>query len=718
MPNRLAAETSPYLLQHRDNPVDWYPWGEEALERARREERPIFLSIGYSTCYWCHVMERESFEDAATAELMNEAFVNIKVDREERPDLDEIYMVATQVFAGQGGWPNSLFLTPELEPYFAGTYFPPRDAHGRPGFPTVLRSMRDAWAERRDDVVAQAQSVAGAIRHYLEEGPDPGEAEPDGGAAAAALADLQRRYDPVWGGFGGAPKFPTPSNLRLLEAFAAERSEAKTMLGDTLDQMARGGIFDQIGGGFHRYATDREWKVPHFEKMLYDNAWLLESYARWHASTGDAQAARVVRGIVDFLERELTSPEGALWSALDAETDGHEGAFYVWTRDEIETVLGAEDAAYLAPLFGFDRPPFFEGTHYVLHLPARLEEQAERRRVPAEDLLDEIAPLAARLFDARARRPPLRVDDKVLTDWNGMAIAGLATAGRLLEEPEWVARAGRAADFLLETVRDGSGVLLHSWREGTAKVEALLGDYVFLVRGLLALDAAGGEDGRWLEAAVALTEQQIERLHDGEGGGFFVAAPSPDLLVRSKEATDGAVPSGNGVAAENLLVLAERTGEARYEELATEVVRTFGALLASRPSAAVTLALAARRLAGDGAAAEQRPVAASLWADLEEGRGSFRLELAIADGWHLPVIGEAPPSTRVELDGGNLLSLSAPDGEPWSGGPGQPAVEVYRGTVVLEGEVDKVVDGARLRLHHQPCDDRRCLAPDVLELPL
>jgi uncharacterized protein len=396
--NRLARESSPYLRLHAGNPVDWYPWGSEAIAAARREDKPIFLSVGYSTCYWCHVMERESFSDPAVAAEMNREFVNVKVDREERPDLDEIYMLGTQLLTGQGGWPNSVFLTPRLEPFFAGTYFPPTDRGGRPGFPTVLRSMAHAWRERRDDVEAQAGELAGAIRHHLAEA-EPGPAAlPGSDLAERALEGLRRRFDGTWGGFGEAPKFPTPSNLWLLAAFAPERGDAAMMLAATLDGMARGGICDQLGGGFHRYSTDREWRVPHFEKMLYDNGLLLEAYAREHARSGSPEARRVALETAGFLAREMTSPEGGLWSAIDAETDGREGAFYVWTRAELGRALGEEDATFLAPILGFGDEPFFEGDAYVLHLPRPLDVAARERRIGRAELLAEIDPLRAQLL--------------------------------------------------------------------------------------------------------------------------------------------------------------------------------------------------------------------------------------------------------------------------------------------------------------------------------
>ena len=412
--NRLAAESSPYLLLHAHNPVDWYPWGPEALARAKAEDKPIFLSVGYSTCFWCHVMERESFSDPAVAALMNDEFVNIKVDREERLDLDEIYMLATQVLHGQGDWPNSVFLTPDLLPFFAGTYFPPIDSRGMPGFPTVLRSMIHAWKERRGDVEQQGAELGDAIRRHLAELEPATGALPGAEPLERGLASLREKFDPTWGGFGGAPKFPSPANLFLLLALAepdsAHAGPAAMMLAATLDAMGRGGIYDQLAGGFHRYATDREWRVPHFEKMLYDNGLLLEAFALEHARSGSPEAARIVRETAGFLAREMTLPEvagapgsgGAFWSAIDAETGGREGAYYVWTRDELELALGAEGATFLAPLFGFQAEPFFEETRYVLHLPRTLEVQAQERRLTREQLLAEIAPLRARLLAARA----------------------------------------------------------------------------------------------------------------------------------------------------------------------------------------------------------------------------------------------------------------------------------------------------------------------------
>jgi uncharacterized protein YyaL (SSP411 family) len=747
--NRLAGESSPYLLLHAHNPVDWYPWGPEAIERARREDKPIFLSVGYSTCYWCHVMERESFSNPEIAELMNRHFVNIKLDREERPDVDEIYMAATQILSGHGGWPNSLFLTPNLTPYYAGTYFPPEDRYGRPGFPSVLQSLADAWANRRTDVYEQAEEMAQAMRHYLEERAQPAAVPPHPGATIHAVDALAQRFDRRYGGFGDAPKFPTPSNLLLLLDLAAERPDAGEMLSATLDAMGRGGIYDQLGGGFHRYSTDREWKVPHFEKMLYDNGFLLEIYAREHARTGSPEAARIVRQTAEFLGREMTSPEGAFLSAIDAETHGDEGAFYVWTREEIEAVLGPEDAAFLAPLLGFAGRPFFEGERYVLHLPEPLAIVAERRKLDPAELAAEVAALEARLFAARSRRERPATDDKVLADWNGTAITGMAVAGKLLGEPDYVRRAARAAEFLLTRLRPAGGPLLHAYRAGQAKVPAMLADYAFLIRGLLALHRAFEESDstRWLAAAIELSEEQIARLGDrsAAGGGFFVAGESPDLLFRSKDVFDGAMPAGNAIAAWNFVELWERTGDERWIAEARRTLAAFAPLVERAPDAVRTLALAARRyhlavggadaLAPDTSARERMPEAGLRQLEREEERAvavrgelgdsgedgfrPFRLTLTIAPGWHLnanPASESYLVPTEVTAEGVALRNLRYPAPVPMRLASVDHPLDAYEGTVAIEGEVG--AGAGRLLLTYQPCDDTRCLPPVTQKLVL
>jgi len=730
--NRLRSESSPYLRLHAHNPVDWYPWGPEAIERARAEDRPIFLSIGYSTCYWCHVMERESFSQPAIAAEMNRAFVNVKVDREERPDLDEIYMLATQMLAGQGGWPNSVFLTPRLEPFFAGTYFPPEDAHGRPGFPTVVRSLVHAWQERRSEVEEQAREVSEAMRRHLEEIEPWREALPGGELARRALDGLRQRFDPTWGGFGQQPKFPTPSNLWLLSTAVDgelpgvdrdRRSVAAMMLGATLGAMARGGIHDQLAGGFHRYATDREWRVPHFEKMLYDNGLLLEIYARQAARNGDAESYRVTLAVADWLEREMTSPEGALFSALDAETDGREGAFYVWRREEIEALLGEEDAAFLAPLFGFADEPFFEGEAYVLHLPRPLDVQARARRTTREALLDEIEPLRARLLAARAIRKRPATDDKILADWNGTAIAGLAAAGRWLARPELTERAARAAEFVLAELRTDDGTLLHAWRAGRGSVAAFLSDYAFLVRGLLRLHASSGET-RWLDEARRLTEEQIRRLA-APGGGFFNAAEADDLLVRGKETFDGAMPAANSVAALNLIELAAATGDGDYAAAAETTLRAFAPIVSTHPDGARSMTIAFARLGGKGAGSgkpepEEVEDPALDEARLEvgpaatDGFRSFVLHLVLKKGWHLAMEEDLP---RLRGEGLTLEGVEWPAARPVEGSPAgaAPALE---GTIDVRGRLRAEGAVPALRLRYVACGEGSCRPPAEREFPL
>ncbi len=742
--NRLALESSPYLRLHAHNPVDWYPWGSEAIARARAEDKPIFLSVGYSTCYWCHVMERESFSDPAIAAAMNEHFVNVKVDREERPDLDEIYMLATQLLAGQGGWPNSVFLTPDLRPFFAGTYFPPEDKWGRPGFPTVLESMVHAWQERREDVETQASELAEGMRRHLAE-VEPRAGELPGRDLATLAADgLRKRFDGTWGGFGEAPKFPTPSNLWLLAELAPVRADAAMMLESTLDGMSRGGIRDHLAGGFHRYSTDREWRVPHFEKMLYDNGLLLEACATEHARTGNPEAARAAAETAEFLAREMTSAEGAFYSAIDAETDGREGAYYVWTRAELDAALGAEDAEFLAPLFGFAGEPTFESEAYVLHLPRPLEVAARERRTTRERLLAEIEPLRARLLAARDRRPRPATDDKILADWNGTAIAGLAVAARALARPELAARAARAAEFVLTALRAPDGTLLHAWRGGAGRVPAFLSDYAFLIRGLLRLAEADG-NRRWVDEAARLADEMAARL-ESPAGGYYNAAESEDLLYRGKELFDGALPAANAVAALDLLDLAEATGEERFAAAAERTLRAFASLAARHADGVRAMALAFARLearqkseTGRGAGASEAATGPARTAgspaalrQLEEeaaavvsprvdtspaaadGWRNFTLSLNVRAGWHLAAGTEGEDALKIEGIGVELEDLELPVAAPIAdGGP-----MGLTGGVVARGRMKDQPGATRraIRLSYQPCSEDRCLPTVALDL--
>ncbi len=734
--NRLARESSPYLLLHAANPVDWYAWGDEAIGAARRQDKPIFLSVGYSTCYWCHVMERECFSDPEIAAQMNEGFVCVKVDREERPDLDEIYMAATQLLTRSGGWPNSVFLTPDLKPFFAGTYFPPRDAMGRPGFPRVLQSLREAWALRRTDVNAQAEAIAEAMREHLGGGAEAaGTPAPD--LAEQTQRALASRFDSAWGGFSRAPKFPSPSNLFfLLERASTGDGEAREMLVVTLDRMARGGMNDQLAGGFHRYSTDAQWLVPHFEKMLYDNAALAPLYAAADRLAPEAGFARVARETLAFVAAEMTGPHGAFLSAIDAETDGHEGFYYTWTRDEMQGALGPEDDAFLAPIWGFDGRPNFEDGRYVLHLPRPLAEVAKEQGLANEALLARLDRGRKALLAARSRRERPLVDDKVLADWNGLMIAGFAEAGARLGDATHLEAARRAARFVLENLRDeGTGQLRHAWREGRARVSAFLDDYAFLVHGFLSLHAATGEP-RWLAEAQRLVREQEARLGD-PAGGCFAAGEAPDLLLRAKPAFDGAVASGNGLAVLNLLELHRLTGDGAFREKAQGALSAFGADLDRAPLAHVTLVRAVARLGAAGPTSHSgAPVAAPVVAaaggteDLEDeareavevaGRlapgheaiRGFTVELKVGRGFHVyanpPGAANLPPTALASVLG-RLLEVRYPAAEVDAGmGEG---VQVYRDRVRIEGRLEMPRTGApSVELSYQVCDDTRCLPP-------
>jgi uncharacterized protein YyaL (SSP411 family) len=725
--NRLAGESSPYLRLHAHNPVDWYPWGPEAIARARREEKPIFLSVGYSTCYWCHVMEREAFSDEEIAALMNRWFVSIKVDREERPELDEIYMTATRLLTGRGGWPNSLFLTPDLEPFFAGTYFPIEDRQGQPGFRAVLHTIRDAWQTRRADMETRGSKVAAAVRAFLDEQRRPAAEPPARELAEGAVAAVKGVYDELWGGFGAGPKFPTPGSLMLLLA-AAQRGdgEAGAMVVTSLEQMGRGAIYDQLDGGFHRYTLDRAWRVPHFEKMLYDNAHLAELLAESWWATRSPELEQLARGTLDFVLQEMTLPEGPFKSAIDAETDGEEGAFYVWTGDELRAALDEEELALLAPLLGFDGEPNLADGHHTLFLPRPLAEQAERLGMDRAELLERMAGPLERLRRVRRQRPFPRIDDKVLTDWNGMMIAALARAGRLLDEPRYAAAAVRAARFVLARLRGDDGRLRHAWRGGVARIPAFLDDYAFFVRGLLALAETTGESA-WLEHAARLVGEAENRLGD-PAGGYYLAEEAPDLLVRPKIAHDGAVPSGNAVMLRNLLELAERTGDRDYRRRAELGLRAFAGLLEREPAATPVLAVAlleardaapvaavaaGARSGGDEVVSATTQLIGTAGVD---GWRPFEVRLQIAPGWHVnanPASMEFLIPTRVA---GPVREIAYPAGERLRFAFAGEELAVYSGDVAISGEA--AAAATAVRLTYQACDDDRCLPPVTRELKL
>ncbi|MCC6350402.1 MAG: thioredoxin domain-containing protein [Candidatus Eisenbacteria bacterium] len=556
-PNRLALEKSPYLLQHAHNPVDWYPWGEEAFARARAEDRPIFLSIGYATCHWCHVMERESFEDPEVAAALNAHFVCIKVDREERPDVDRVYMTAMQAAGMGGGWPLNVFLTPQLEPFYGGTYFPPRAVDSRPGMLELLPRVHEAWTNERAALVQQGSRVLAAVESLARAG---GEAAAYDELARQCAAALERSFDKANGGFGGRPKFPSTVNLAFLLRWWAraphERGNALDMVRAQLDAMRAGGLHDHLGGGFHRYSVDERWLVPHFEKMLYDQALIADAYLDAFHACGETAYADTARGVFRYLARDLTGPGGEFHSAEDADSEGEEGRFYVWTPAQLAGVLGGEEARLFALRYGVTPQGNFEHGASVLHEAHALDELARRLGTDAAGLGARLARARAALLSARELRPrPLR-DDKVVTAWNGLAIASCARGARVLGEPALAKAAARAATFVWERLRDpAGGALRRRWREGEAAGEGQLDDYAFLARGMLELYRATFEP-LWLERAVALTEAQIERFWDEHDGAFFESpAGDASVRVRMKDGFDGAEMAGNSVAAGNLVRL-------------------------------------------------------------------------------------------------------------------------------------------------------------------
>ena len=607
MPNRLARETSPYLLQHADNPVDWFPWGEEALTRARDEDKPLLVSIGYSACHWCHVMERESFEDEATAAYMNENFVCVKVDREERPDVDAIYMDACQAMTGHGGWPLNAFVTPEQVPFYTGTYFPPQERHGMPSWRRVLEAVADAWRNRRDEIRDGGQRIVERLQGGATLAPSKLPLDPR--ALDAAVTVLTGSYDAARGGFGRAPKFPPSSAIEFL----LRRGETEMSAG-TLRAMAAGGIYDQVGGGFARYSVDAEWLVPHFEKMLYDNALLARAYLHGWLLTRDELLRGVCEETLDWALREMRAPEGGFYSALDADSEGEEGRFYVWSLDQLRAALGPDADAAIA-CFGASERGNFEGRNILV------------RARPAPERLDEIK---RRLYEVRSRRVWPGLDGKRLTAWNALMISALADAGAVLERDDYLDAARACAAFLLTRMRDEQGRLLRTYKDGQARLNGYLEDHAFMLEALLTLYEATFEP-RWFTAARALADTMIERFGDGERGGFFETASDHErLLARRKDLEDNPIPAGNSSAAYGLLRLAALSGEHEYELRAVGVLRLLHELAPQHPLAfghllqAIDFHLGAVKevaLVGEDRAALERVL-----------RSSFRPHVVLAGG--------------------------------------------------------------------------------------
>jgi len=580
--NRLIGETSPYLLQHAHNPVDWYPWGPEALERAVREDKPILISIGYSACHWCHVMERESFEDERIAALMNEHFVCIKVDREERPDLDHIYMAAVQMLTGHGGWPLTMFLTPSGEPFFGGTYFPPVDRHGMPAFPRVLAGVAQAYREKRDQVRESVEQLRGGLARNEQPPPATPDLPPD--LAVGAARALTRHYDADHGGIGGAPKFPNTMVFSLfLRAYhVTGEASFKTMAVDTVHRMAAGGIYDQLGGGFHRYSVDARWLVPHFEKMLYDNALLVRlALEAYQATGGDAECRRVVEETLAYVSREMTHPEGGFYAAQDADSEGVEGKFFVWTRDEVLSLLGADAGEVFCRFYDVTPEGNFEGKS-ILHRTIDLAQLATLTQRSREDVAAIIADGREKLLRRRAERVPPARDDKILTSWNALMIGAFAEAAKVLGRDDYRAAAERGLAFVQQRLmRDGR--LLRTFKDGEAKLNAYLDDYAFMLNAALDVYEATF-DLAHVATARALADVLIERYEDrAQGGFFFTSADHEQLVHRPKPSFDGSIPSGNAAAALGLLRLYHYVGDTRFLEAAERTLRCFSGAMQQQP---------------------------------------------------------------------------------------------------------------------------------------
>lgn len=766
--NRLARESSPYLLQHAHNPVDWYPWGDEAFAEARRRGVPIFLSVGYSTCYWCHVMERESFEHEPTARLMNERFVCVKVDREERPDVDELSMAATVTFTGRGGWPTSVFLEPDgLRPFFAGTYFPPVERYGMPSFRQVLEGMSDAWNEQRAEVLEQAGILAEAVARQVGQNDEP---VPIGPAhVQKAVATLLQIFDRTEGGFGGAPKFPQPIFAEFLLDVRERTDEATREAIDqavrtTLDRMAVGGLHDQVGGGFHRYSVDRFWTVPHFEKMLYDNGQMAELYARAAGVYADPFYAQIARRVCEYALREMRDPAGAFWSAQDAEVDHREGLNYLWTPDQIDAVLDPEDAAFAKSVYGLDASANFQDPHHpgeapkwVLRMEARPERVAERLGMDPASFASRLDRINATLLAHRDTRRQPGTDDKVLAAWNGLMIAGLVRTAEILgdEGTRFADAAAEAARFVLGTMRTADGGLARAWRAGRVSAVAPLEDHAFMVQALLTLAACPRTiDPAWLAAATELMHHAERTFGDGAGGYYDTPADRADLFVRARTTHDGATPSASGVMLRNLVRLHALTGDAAWLDRAAALLTALSGAVDQAPVGTLNPLRAALDLMSLGAALGDRyvfstgeavttrrerksPVTVLANAESVEVTpqtpGVFKVALQIDPGWHVLAadprakgdLAEALRGLRVGLTRGSGVAVYAdyPAGESF-GVEGVGTILVHHDRV----EFDVVLEHAPgvgpspgtpvLGVQFQACTDTECAPVRAVELEI
>ncbi|MFG0250537.1 MAG: thioredoxin domain-containing protein [Phycisphaeraceae bacterium JB051] len=751
MSNRLANESSPYLLQHANNPVDWYPWGDEAFELARKSNKPIFLSIGYSTCYWCHVMERQSFENPQIAAMMNEHFVNIKVDREERPDVDDIYMAAVQIMTGQGGWPMSVFLTPDLKPYYAGTYFPPEDAHGRPGMPTLIHGLSDAWHNKRDEVLAQSEEIAKAIEDHLSHEHEPDTIDPQ--VISDTQHQLMRVYDSTHAGFGQAPKFPQASNLLFLQAFLDANPDQVTQsaLTHTLDRMAFGGIYDQVGGGFHRYSTDAQWLVPHFEKMLYDNGQLALVYANAHMTMEPedepTRYTTIAREICDYVLREMTDETGMFFSAQDAEVDACEGLNYLWLTDEIEKAIDNPALSKLAcELYGLDKGTNFQDPHQhdqprrnVLFLPQSMSDFASNAKRTLDQIQTQRKSINSKLLAARDKRKQPGLDDKVLVAWNGMMICGMARTGEVLHNKEYVHAAVKAADSIFLNMLDDQGKLYRSYRQGKLGVPAVLEDYAHLIAACCMLQRVTS-DTLWLDHAVKLYNTVMQLFAAEHGGYFDTLANQSDLFVRTRSTYDGATPSGNSVMVHNQLDLYELTSQSVYLKRAELDLKASSQLIGAAKVGMVHLAHAQLRYLSltsndEGQrfvlpkAREKRHV---MNLDIQPREIKLTTEptmvtltLDIGNDYHLNAhdVPENLTPTELVLEGSHAVSMEIayPAGKQMTYPFSDTPIQVYTGKLEIPMMIratGPISQMPKLFLRYQMCTDQSCLPEQKLQLPV
>ena len=715
--NRLSRELSPYLRLHAHNPVDWYPWGEEALAKARREDKPIFLSVGYSSCYWCHVMERLVFSDPDIAHLMNQFFVNIKVDREERPDIDGIYMTATQLMTGHGGWPNSVFLTPDLKPFFAGTYFPPEDSHGRPGFPRVIQALHVAWQEKRQELEKQADQISQSIAriHTTQTGSEKAGEDLIG----SAIDHIEKRFDPITGGLGTAPKFPPDHALNLLLTAYRQDPQAKylDMVEQTLHHMALGGIRDHLGGGFHRYATDAQWRVPHFEKMLYNQALLTHNFLRAYQITNKTAYRIAAEGILDFVSREMTDSKGGFYSAIDAETEAEEGAYYTWTEQEIRQTLKKDTDFFLSC---YALAPMPEGSAGVIYKTDKDSALSVRHQIDITTLHARLSPLKEKLLNARSQRTRPLLDDKIITAWNGLMIGAYARAYEVLDRADYLLAAQKAADFIRDNLRDADGNLYRIYREGQRKGEAYQEDYAFLIDGLLHLYRAT-HSARYLQDALSLSERMHTAFWDTLNGGYFLTQSQNEMIVRTKSFYDSALPSGNAVALHVLWELRALTQNPLYAQRALALTNSFAPPAENTPGALLHF-IHGTMMASTPILAPDSLVTASATALLYDSANILKVNvrLNIASGWHIQASNPTddyliPTRFTLDTDIAEITQIDYPPAEDLQFPFAERAIAVYTDsfTVPLTLSFKIQPKNLSLLLTYQACDSTRCLSPQT-----